>query len=462
MLSRRHFLSTTVRALGVVSIGAVQAVSKPADVTLRIANISHEVAPNRVYRTKAYNGAVPGPLIRLREGVPVEVHIINETDTPEYVHWHGLSVSPELDGTQEEGSLVVPARGELRYSLTPNPSGTRWVHSHAMSGMHLKSGTYSGQFGFVYVEPKQHAGRYDQEVFLATHEWGPELVWQQDDDDDDVPSRHLRFQSTGNWEVQYDIGSINGKALGHGEPIRVKQGQRVLFHLLNASATASVRLAFSGHEFLVIAMDGNAVPSLQWIETIELGAAERVDAIVDMNNPGVWILGAVDDDDREIGRMGIVVEYAGKIGQAQWIAPSDKAWDYAAFSAPVAEGIAGTVLPLVIDRIKPTDSGMEKWTINGKCYDSGAPTVLRSGTLYRLMVHNRTGDDHPLHLHRYSFELKSVNGRRTAGIVKDVVVLRARGKLEIEFTPDQAGLCLFHCHQQMHMDNGFKTLFKIV
>jgi FtsP/CotA-like multicopper oxidase with cupredoxin domain len=397
----------------------------------------------------------------LREDVPIDVHIINETNTLEYVHWHGLSVTPEIDGTQEEGSLVVPANGELRYSLTPRNIGTRYVHSHAMSGMHLQSGTYSGQFGFVYVEPKHDKGRYDQEVFLVTHEWGPELRWQPGDDDD-LPVRGIRFEPTGSWEVQYDIGSINGKALGHGEPIRVKRGRRVLFHLLNASATATVQLAFSGHNFFVIALDGNVVPAPQWVETIELGPAERVDAIVEMNNPGIWVLGAVDDDDREIGRMGVIVEYPGKTGPPQWIAPSDKPWDYMMFGRSAAESVTGVVLPMTINRIKPAGFGMEGWTINGKGYDPSAPTVLQTGKTYRLVLHNLSDDDHPLHLHRYSFELKSVNGRRTAGIIKDVVVVRAHGNLEVEFTPDRPGLSLFHCHQQMHMDNGFKVLLRVV
>jgi len=160
---RRDFLSAGMRGVAVASIGAFHVaegqklsyappLSKPAHVTLRITNVSHEVAPGKVYKTTAYNGTVPGPLIRLREAVPVDVHIINETEMPEYAHWHGLNVPMEIDGTQEEGSLVVPARGELRYSLIPYPAGTRYVHSHAMSGMHLDCGTYSGQFGFVYVE----------------------------------------------------------------------------------------------------------------------------------------------------------------------------------------------------------------------------------------------------------------------------------------------------------------------
>ena len=62
-------------------------------------------------------------------------------------------------------------------------------------------------------------------------------------------------------EVMYRAASFNDKALGHGEPIRVKTGERVLFHVLNASATDDVRLALPGHDFQVIALDGNPVPN---------------------------------------------------------------------------------------------------------------------------------------------------------------------------------------------------------
>ena len=472
MLSRRDFLSAALKSLVAVAARAAHnnneqkfienlKLPQPAAVTLRITNLLHEVAPNRIYKTKAYNGAVPGPLIRLREGVRAAIHIINETDTPEYVHWHGLHVPPAIDGTEEEGSLIVPAKGELRHWLMPTPSGTRYIHSHAMSGMHLEGGTYSGQFGFIYVEPKQNEGRYDQEIFLATHEWGPALTWQQEMDDDDVPVHGKYSGLLGEWEVQYDIGSINGRAFGHGEPVRVKQGQRVLFHLLNASATAMVRLAFAAHRFLIVALDGNVVPSPQWVNTIELNVGERVDAVVEMDRPGVWILGAVDDDDREIGKMGIVVEYAGKVGVPQWIPPSNESWDYTIFGTPGDETSTAERLPFVIDRLRAAEGFAEKWTINGRTFDPNAPTLIHAGTPYRLMVQNDSDDDHPVHLHRYSFELKAVNGRRTSGTIKDVATVRAHNTMELEFTPDQRGPSLFHCHQQMHMDNGFKFLFDV-
>ena len=86
--------------------------------------------------------------------------------------------------------------------------------------------------------------------------------------------------------------------LGHGEPIRVQTGQRVLLHVLNGSAGENRSLALPGHTFSVIALDGNPVPNPAPVPVLWLGAAERISAIVQMTNPGVWVLGDLSDDDR--------------------------------------------------------------------------------------------------------------------------------------------------------------------
>ena len=96
-------------------------------------------------------------------------------------------------------------------------------------------------------------------------------------------------------EVSAPLYSINDKMLGAGEPLRVQPGQRVLMHLLNASAAQIHRVALSGHKFQVIALDGNPVPAPQPVDVIVIAPGERVDAIVEMNNPGVWILGEIRD-----------------------------------------------------------------------------------------------------------------------------------------------------------------------
>ena len=81
-------------------------------------------------KTLGYNGQVPGPLLRLREGVPVSIDVTNASPDPDIVHWHGLAIDPLNDGAMEEGSPMIPTGKTQRYSFTPKPSGTRWYHTH--------------------------------------------------------------------------------------------------------------------------------------------------------------------------------------------------------------------------------------------------------------------------------------------------------------------------------------------
>jgi FtsP/CotA-like multicopper oxidase with cupredoxin domain len=465
-LTRRGFLAGAAATVAELATSTARATlsghDTPADVTLRIGPLAVDVAPGKTIRTTGYNGSVPGSLIRLREGVPVTVDIFNDSDIPEYVHWHGFPFNAVIDGTQDENSLSVPPHGHLRYCMTPQPAGSRWVHSHVMTMDDLSVGMYSGQFGFVYVEPRDNPGHYDQEVFLTTHEWEPFFL---DMDDDDNASAVEEFGET-DWgpsmvEVGYRIGSVNGKALGHGEPIRVKEGQRVLFHILNASATENIQLALPGHEFLVTALDGNPVPLPRKVHSLDLGAAERIDAIVKMNHPGVWILGSTDDDVRGAG-LGVLVEYAGRSGIEANARSTTVPWDYAQFGSQQPPPPADVTLPMVIARIAAGKNGFERWQINGKSYRSqNPPVVLHKGARYRFAFHNTSSDAHPLHLHRSSFELTRIDGRVTSGLMKDVVLIGARQRMEVDFTPEQEGLMLFHCHNQFHMDRGFQMLFDV-
>src|SRR5690348_2266448 len=114
------------------------------DFTLRIAPVTVELAPNRVISTIGYNGASPGPLLRMKEGVPVSVNVVNDTDVPELVHFHGLLIPAEVDGSEEEGTPMVPAHGKRSYQFTPTPAGVRWYHTHTMSMDDLHRGSFTG------------------------------------------------------------------------------------------------------------------------------------------------------------------------------------------------------------------------------------------------------------------------------------------------------------------------------
>jgi FtsP/CotA-like multicopper oxidase with cupredoxin domain len=438
-----------------------------ADFTLQIAPVALELAPNRIISTIGYNGTCPGPILRMKEGVPVTVDVINETDTPEFVHWHGLFVPAEVDGVEEEGTPPVPPNGRRRYQFTPKPAGTRWYHTHAMSGADLHRGSYTGQFGFLMIDSGKDSGRYDQEVFLTLRDWEPffsnmEMDEDEQEDQGPKPEKPAVLDTRPNGlEVTSELYSINDKVLGAGEPIRVKQGNRVLMHLLNASAIENKRIALPGHRFQVIALDGNAVPTPQATEAVTLGPGERVDAIVEMNQPGNWILGATDDMVRGAG-LGVVVEYANQHREPQWVPPAKPGWDYAIFgSASASSGAAPEQkIDMVFEKVPSGAGKFNVWLVNGKPYPHENEFVLKQGTRYRLIFHNKTDDSHPLHLHRHSFEVVEHRGKPTAGVMKDTVIVPLFGRTAVDFTADQPGLTLFHCHIQQHMDFGFKALFR--
>jgi FtsP/CotA-like multicopper oxidase with cupredoxin domain len=287
----------------------------------------------------------------------------------------------------------------------------------------------------MFVVEDDHPGAYDQEIPILLHEWDP------------------RFTSSGPLDVTFRVFSINGKMLGAGEPIRVRTSQRVLLRIVNASATLIHRLALTGHVFRIVALDGNPVPAPATARLIEIAPGERVDAVVEMNNPGVWIFGETDDAQRANG-LGIVVEYANASGSPRWLPPGPFPWAYTAFGSTDAAREPDDRLTLVF---KATDDG-HHWMINGKSFPHTEPIVLTEGRRSRWTLDNQSANDHPIHLHRHTFELVRFAGTPTSRVMKDVVVVPAWKQVEIDVRADQPGLSLFHCHQQFHMDMGFKML----
>jgi len=430
---------------------ADQPTAQKADYTLRVAPVSLELAPGKTIRTTGYNGKVPGPLLRLREGRPVTINVINDAGYPDIVHWHGLYLPAVEDGATEEGSPIIPIGQSHVYSFTPKPTGTRWYHSHAMAMTDLTRSTYSGEFGFLIVEPAAgNPGRYDREVLLAARRWEGEWVSMQDLRKGPPPNNGL--------EVMYHAATLGQRMLGHDEPIRVKKGERVLFRLLNASATMDVSLALPGHRFTVIALDGNPVPTPATVDVLTLDVAERADVIVEMNNPGIWVFGSTDDMDRGMG-MGVVIEYENRKGEPQWIAPAKTSWDYTAFARTTPAAKPDETITLSFEKVPGGRGGYNRWTINGKSWPDTNPLfTVKEGKRYRLVLNNNSGDTHPVHTHRHTFEVTKVGNTSISGLMKDTLSMPRFTTAEIDFLADDPGDTLFHCHHQDHMDEGFAGL----
>ncbi|MBB5057268.1 FtsP/CotA-like multicopper oxidase with cupredoxin domain [Granulicella aggregans] len=454
-MNRRDFIQQAALTTIGPALSRLPVAAAP-DYTLRIVPTTLEIGPKIEIRTTAYNGQVPGPILRVKENSPVTIDVTNATEVPEIVHWHGLANGTIPDGAVEEGSPIIAAGATLRYRFTPKPAGTRWYHTHAMAMDDLSRATYSGQYGFLLVEGNSPVPAYDQEVNLAIHHWNPSFVPMVET----MRAESANAPQTSGSDVGYQYATINAHMLGAGEPLRVKPGQRVLMRLLNASATENVLVALPGHTFRVIAMDGNPVPNPRSVEVLSLAVAERIDAIVEMNNPGIWVLGSTIAAERAKG-LGLVVEYANASGKPVWRDPAAADWDYSSFASarPVPDPAEIFILTFR-DAGALDNSKFDTWTINGDAWPKVKPLMVDAGKRYRLTFRNASGDQHPMHLHRHSFEVVRIGEKSLSGLVKDVINVMPLQTVSVDFLADNPGAALLHCHQQLHMDYGFMQIIQ--
>ena len=87
--------------------------------------------PGTTVRAWAYNGQMPGPEIRVREGDLVRITLRNELPVGTTIHWHGVNLPPEMDGPVGLNQAAVEPGEDFVYEFVATPAGTRWYHSHA-------------------------------------------------------------------------------------------------------------------------------------------------------------------------------------------------------------------------------------------------------------------------------------------------------------------------------------------
>lgn len=433
-LDRRQVLALggAVVAGGIAAPGFALPASER--LSLNIAPVTVELAPGVFVRTTGYNGSAPGPVVRLREGKLVEISVRNRLDTAETLHWHGLDAVGLAPGQHP----ILP-RTEESYRFTPTMPGTFWYCSQVPAKTDLMHGQFSGQSGFLLVEPNSHAGSYDREVLLAARHWEACLAGSG--------------KAASAAIVSYAHASFNDRKLGAGDPIKVRAGERVLFRFLNASATEDVTLALPGHRFTVTALDGAPVPNPRSVETISLAVGERVDAVVEMNSPGKWVLGSVKYGERAKG-LGVIVEYENARGLPVWLAPPYVDWSHAQFA------IAGTELPepdrffpMSLER-RPGADGIARWSINGEDRSRIREVRLTRGGRHRFRWINLSSEAQSLHLPGHRFHLTRVNQTSVQGLMKDIVGLPPYGVVEAELSPNNPGNAVLHSANQLHRDYG--------
>jgi hypothetical protein len=154
-----------------------------------------------------------------------------------------------------------------------------------------------------------------------------------------------------------------------------------------------------------------------------------------------------------------VVEYANQRGEPQWSAPPNSTWDYTIFGRERPLPPPDERLELLFEKVPGGRGGYNRWTLNGKSWPNTNPLLTTErGKRYRLVMTNKSGDNHPVHLHRHTFEVTKIGDKPTAGVMKDTINMTRFSTVEIDFIADDPGPSLLHCHHQDHQDEGFMGL----
>jgi len=275
------------------------------EIMLTASEIDWELQPGTPVKAWAYNGQVPGPEIRVREGDRVRITLTNHLPVGTTIHWHGLDVPPEMDGPAGLNQAPVESGQSFTYDWIATPSGTRWYHSHTDVATQVMLGLY----GSLIVEPKDwDPDEYDRDYTYILSEWDNELT---PDVATGAAPRGPRDQTLRGGELGTDEFLMNGRIHEAIPPIAVAEGDRVLIRLINAGTLAHP-FHTHGHSFRIVATDGNPVPEGAQLtkDTVLIAPGERYDLAFEAVNPGVWMVHCHIENHAANGMM-TVIEYEG-------------------------------------------------------------------------------------------------------------------------------------------------------
>jgi len=303
---------------------------KPGDVIheydIELVIARHEILPRIEYHAYAYNGTVPGPEIRVKEGEWVKVNFTNKTHDFHTIHWHGMQLANEMDGVPMETQFPVAYGQTFQYLFRAQPAGTHFYHCHNMTPLHIQAGMYGALIVESDDDPVHKLFPYTRDYTLVLSEIDLNMVREQMNEmlqmgrvmDAMNGSPQLMREMSGKmmgwfvnkeaflkaiadgWIPPYDpslAGSIeppkpnffmiNGVSYPMTEPLRIRRGEFIRVRLINAGFMPHF-MHLHGHDFWEVCRDGAPLSSPIQLNTIPVFPGGTCDIIIHGNNPGSW------------------------------------------------------------------------------------------------------------------------------------------------------------------------------
>ncbi len=393
--------------------------------------------------TITYNDSFSGPVLRVRPGDTMRIHLANRLDEPTNLHFHGIQTSPR--GNSDNVHISVPPGKDFDYEIkipTYQPPGAYWYHAHlhglsekqvgrGLSGALIVDGFADGVPGLAGVRERLFAFK-SIEI-----------------EDSDNPVINDEWHGV--------VQTINGQVTVSEA---MKPGETALWHLTNHDANQTVHLSLEGHRFTIIGRDGAAIPRPEEAEVLHIGPAARLEVLVIGGEPGDYRLltrnvltgkGPALSRDRTMGHLTVA---GTPVTPARPVLP------------PIAD-LSGLKVTGYRTFVFSQSKDSEQYYINGRLFDaSRTDTRVNLGDVEDWTIRNDSDDMHAFHIHQLAFQVMSVNGKpvRFDGLL-DTVKVPERGEIVIRlpFTqPNIVGTFMYHCHVLKHEDKGMMQMIEVV
>lgn len=473
-LARRLAIQASIGVVAAALIRPQSATSAPAADPKAVTRITVQEAEARLLGEKlpktavwTYDGTVPGPVLRVRQGQAFRAVVENKLGEDTTVHWHGIRLPNAMDGVP--GLTQPPIRpGErFTYDFTPPDAGTFWYHPHANGLQQIGRGLA----GVLVVEEAEPPA-VDRDLVWAFSDW------QLTSEAQIAPGFGNRMSAMMAGRIG-NVVTLNGRAPGKEA---VRAGERVRLRLANLCVARIMVLRFEGHRPVVVAFDGQpCAPHEPDDGRLLLGPAMRADIVLDLQGePGRRY--RVTDDFYGDRFAYTVAELAyGKEppprahpAAAPLRLPRNPLLEPNLASADRHElrleggGMSG----MTMMRGRMMGGGMMRggplWAINGESMTRDSPDgmppllTLKRGRTAVLTFRNETAWWHPMHLHGHSFKVLTRNGASVPHSVwGDTVLVAPQETVDVAFVADNPGDWMLHCHVMDHQTAGLMTVVRI-
>lgn len=403
----------------------------------------------------AYNGQVPGPVLRVRQGEPLAIVVENRLDEETTVHWHGIRLPIDMDGVPGISQPPIKPGEAFTYRFTPPDAGTFWYHPHANSLQQIGRGLA----GALIVEERSPV-EVDRELVWTIMDWRLRP-------DDAIAGGFGNMMEAGMSGRVGNTVTING-TVPTDEPVRA--GERLRIRLINAALARIMALRFEGHRPVIVAVDGQPCdPHTPPDGRLILGPAMRLDVIVDMQgDPGARHQ-VIDDIDDEYTLVDLAYDKAAPLRSR----PPDAPLRLPGNPLPQPDLKSAETHELVLQGGMMGRRGMQRgsraiWAINDTSMtgdghaDMPPVATLRLGRSYILRLRNDTAWAHPMHLHGHSFRLLTRNGVPVPhNQWADTVMIARQETVDVAFVADNPGDWMLHCHVIDHQATGLMAILRV-